>query len=423
LLRILPQPILDQPVHRPLWKRPVRCSFAGHPLHQQLDPLVDVADPPDMETSRPYRLDDLLLQHQVLDVGRRHHHPLLARQSSFPAQVVEPFDLAHHAPDRLHLAVLTRRSRRFPGSAAHRRGPTARPPTGRCRRGPPYVPALGRACADAYAARVFPGGLRAMAYCQPQCVRPGGVVTVHLSATRATVSMEVVRDGFEPEVVWRAADVTAAALPIPEDAPETGCGWPVAVTVSVGASWRSGVYLVRLAPAGAAEAEPPTALFVGRAATPAPGALPPVLPPTTRNAPHDAGGRNFYTGAVALSFERPLCAGMLAKPAGAGERVATLDAGAGPAAFMQYTARHGLAMWHGMAGWAAWERRFLRWAEAAGYRIDVATSLDLDRDPELFAPYRLYLSVGHDEYWSAGLRDDVEPFVAPPGDAALPPPP
>jgi hypothetical protein len=103
---------------------------------------------------------------------------------------------------------------------------------------------------------------------------------------------------------------------------------------------------------------------------------------------------------------------MLAKPAGSGERVATIDAGTGAAAFMEYTARHGLAMWHGMAGWAAWERRFLRWAEAAGYRIDVATSLDLDRDPDLLGPYRLHVSVGHDEYWSAGMRDAVERFVA-----------
>src|SRR5215467_13453584 len=52
LLRILPEPVLDHPVYRSLWKRPVRCPFTGHPLHQQLDPLVDVADRPDVETSR-----------------------------------------------------------------------------------------------------------------------------------------------------------------------------------------------------------------------------------------------------------------------------------------------------------------------------------------------------------------------------------
>ena len=33
--------------------------------------------------------------------------------------------------------------------------------------------------------------------------------------------------------------------------------------------------------------------------------------------------------------------------------------------------------------------------------------------------YSLYLSVGHDEYWSAGMRDTVEGFVARGGNAAF----
>src|SRR5262245_43139978 len=88
LLRILPQPILDQPVHRPLCKRPVRCPFAGCVPHQQLDSFVDVADRPDVKTSRPHGFDDFVLQHQVLHVCRRHHHALLARQSPFAADIV-----------------------------------------------------------------------------------------------------------------------------------------------------------------------------------------------------------------------------------------------------------------------------------------------------------------------------------------------
>src|SRR5262245_12032879 len=35
LLRIFAQPILDEPVHRALWKHPVRCAFASHSPHQQ----------------------------------------------------------------------------------------------------------------------------------------------------------------------------------------------------------------------------------------------------------------------------------------------------------------------------------------------------------------------------------------------------
>jgi hypothetical protein len=258
-----------------------------------------------------------------------------------------------------------------------------------------------------------------MAYCTPASVRPGAAVALHLSSTAARVAVEVVRDGVEPTVVWRADGVAAPALPVPDDAPENGCGWPVALTIPVDAAWPSGLYLVRCTRDGADEPDPPTAFFVVRAATPSPDGILLVLATTTWNAYNDVGGRNFYTGAVTLSFERPLPPGMLAKPDDDGARVATIDPGTGPAAFMAYTARHRLSMWHGMAGWAAWERTFLRWATAAGHRIDVATSADLETVPDLLAPYRLYLSVGHDEYWSAGMRDAVETFVARGGNAAF----
>jgi hypothetical protein len=255
-----------------------------------------------------------------------------------------------------------------------------------------------------------------LAYCLPESVRGGDTVGLHLSAP-TPVAVEVVRDGAVATVVWRRSGGAAAALPVPDDAPEAGCGWPVAVTIPVDPSWPSGLYLVRCTPAGAASPDPPTAFFVVRAATPSPDGILLVLATTTWNAYNDVGGRNFYTGAVTLSFERPLAAGLLAKPAEPGERVATLVPGTGADAFIDYTARHRLSMWHAMAGWATWERRFAAWAEAAGYRVDFATSTDIG--PELLAPYRLYLSVGHDEYWTAAMRDAVEGFVAGGGNAAF----
>ena len=37
-----------------------------------------------------------------------------------------------------------------------------------------------------------------------------------------------------------------------------------------------------------------------------------------------------------------------------------------------------------------------------------ATSADLDRDPALLTRHRIFISVGHDEYWSRAMRDRVE---------------
>jgi hypothetical protein len=82
-----------------------------------------------------------------------------------------------------------------------------------------------------------------------------------------------------------------------------------------------------------------------------------------------------------------------------------------------------LSPWAGSAGWPDWEQPFLAWAEREGYAIDVVTNADLEDHPELLAPRRgrlpLYLSVGHDEYWSGPMRDTVEGFIAGGGNAVF----
>jgi N,N-dimethylformamidase beta subunit-like, C-terminal len=66
-----------------------------------------------------------------------------------------------------------------------------------------------------------------------------------------------------------------------------------------------------------------------------------------------------------------------------------------------------------------WELHFARWAEKAGYHIDYAVNSDLEFRPEMLKPYRLVLSVGHDEYWSAPMRDHLEKFIAGGGNVAF----
>ncbi|WP_033340528.1 N,N-dimethylformamidase beta subunit family domain-containing protein [Catenuloplanes japonicus] len=68
---------------------------------------------------------------------------------------------------------------------------------------------------------------------------------------------------------------------------------------------------------------------------------------------------------------------------------------------------------------AWWDAPFLAWLERNGYDVDCCTDLDLHEDPGLLAPYRLLLSVGHDEYWSADMRTHVESFVDNGGNAAF----
>ncbi|MEU1088032.1 N,N-dimethylformamidase beta subunit family domain-containing protein [Streptomyces sp. NPDC005892] len=66
-----------------------------------------------------------------------------------------------------------------------------------------------------------------------------------------------------------------------------------------------------------------------------------------------------------------------------------------------------------------WEEPLLRWLPGAGYPVEFCSGLDLDEGDELLSPYRLLVVNGHDEYWSAGMRDSVETFVRKGGNLAV----
>ncbi len=68
---------------------------------------------------------------------------------------------------------------------------------------------------------------------------------------------------------------------------------------------------------------------------------------------------------------------------------------------------------------AHWDAPFIARLERLGYRFDYCLDLDLHRDPALLEPYRLLLSVGHDEYWSDAMRASVETFVRRGGNVAF----
>jgi len=66
-----------------------------------------------------------------------------------------------------------------------------------------------------------------------------------------------------------------------------------------------------------------------------------------------------------------------------------------------------------------WDMPFVAWLEDMGFRVDFCTSVDLHADPHLLDNYQLLLSVGHDEYWSKEMRDQVEAFIANGGNVAF----
>jgi len=54
------------------------------------------------------------------------------------------------------------------------------------------------------------------------------------------------------------------------------------------------------------------------------------------------------------------------------------------------------------------EYPMVRWLEANGYDVSYFTGVDTDRNGKLITQHKVFMSVGHDEYWSGGQRANVE---------------
>ena len=54
------------------------------------------------------------------------------------------------------------------------------------------------------------------------------------------------------------------------------------------------------------------------------------------------------------------------------------------------------------------EYPMVRWLEANGYHVSYSTGVDTDRRGDELLEHKVFLSVGHDEYWSGNQRAEVE---------------
>ncbi|MDP9330572.1 MAG: hypothetical protein M3P11_08060 [Actinomycetota bacterium] len=252
------------------------------------------------------------------------------------------------------------------------------------------------------------------AYCWPLSAAPGVPVGLHVSTDATAFDVEVSREGAEREIVFTSNDVHGAHHDTPEGASANGCNWPVSLEIPVAAAWRSGYYDVTVTAGG----ERANACFAVRPRPDDPAPILLVLSTNTWNAYNDWGGPNLYTGGTRVSFDRPFARGFLVKPEPARRKMQP-EPDREALWFFEWAEPLGLSVWSGGAGWWNWERPFIQWAEENGYRIDVVISQDLEDHPEILDVHRLFLSVGHDEYWSWGMRETVDRFTAGGGNAAF----
>lgn len=311
-----------------------------------------------------------------------------------------------------------------------------------------------------------PEGFFIEGYADRLSVPSGDGITFHVSTNLSRYSAEIARLGLQRKVVWAQDNLLGASHPVPTNASSHGCDWPPAFQIIVPLGWSSGYYSVILRGEGPHCQVCGEISFVVRAARPGQGSSILLQRTTNTDAAYNSwGGSTFYSGpdgpAHRVSFDRPY--------AGFGEDGIYLFVFEGrfekdldeqrisnplreafrgfgieiaPHSFVQvthpgqrwylvvpgitYTLKvegrylrvyDGFTTWE--SGWRNWERFFVAWAERSGYSLEYAVNTDLEFCPEILKNYRLVLSVGHDEYWSAPMRDQLEQFVEGGGNVAF----
>ncbi len=204
-----------------------------------------------------------------------------------------------------------------------------------------------------------------------------------------------------------------------------GPTWPPVADLIIPPDWPSGLYVARVeaVPLGSnpvssvIDTHAPIASkvvsevaqsmdipFVVRAAVP--GSQSGILlyiPDTTYEAYNFWGGRSLYgfmsMGAATWSYGSPIDAWPDYVP---------------PRAFgVSFARPYSDAV--GLPRWQYWEVPLIRWLARQGIAVELCTASDLHKDwannAGLLQNYRLLISIGHDEYWSKEMRDNVEGFA------------
>lgn len=253
---------------------------------------------------------------------------------------------------------------------------------------------------------------------------PGDAVEIRVSTTAGRFCLEIERDGLSPEVVHRAEEIPGQFHAAPENAAITGCGWPVAYTLTLPGDWPSGFYKIHFIAEQDGREQRHEHFFVIR---PEGGArradLVLVHSTATWTAYNAWGGSCHYAGLCGesgldrsprLSIQRPFERGFVELPVGAprvplGEPPPPMAASHYPN--LDYAYSRGLGKFYACASYATYQRPFMLWAEAQGFSLDQMTQHDLHLHPELLDGYKGLILVGHDEYWSAEMRRGVDGFV------------
>jgi hypothetical protein len=221
---------------------------------------------------------------------------------------------------------------------------------------------------------------------------PGEDIDFHVAAANPDqlYKLFVFREGnARPLVHAQLSNLPATVSPAIVDA-EFGFTWETSALIPglVTASWPSGYYLARLEPESVNSAQFDNTgeyiPFILKPVVPSSGKILVQLPTNTWLAYNDRLGRSYYTSprTFEASFHRPQ--------------------------------RHYWAWINGAtpSTVADVEGYYLRWLDQNGFSYDVVGNSDIEDNAILTASnYRLLITLGHDEYWTHGMKGTVKDFV------------
>src|SRR5437868_3553232 len=219
-------------------------------------------------------------------------------------------------------------------------------------------------------------------------VNHGDSIDFFVTTTAANFTIDIFRTGWYQGIGARKM-ASLGSFPgvhqaIPPPDPVTGmvaCKWTKTTTLTIPSTWVTGVYLAKLT---ASNGNASFIYFVVRND----GGHEDIMfqtSVTTYQAYNQWGGISLYNNttnksiykyahATKVSFDRPF------DPNDSN--------GAGHYLYVEYY--------------------FVRWAESQGYNLTYITDVDTHTNVNPLTNHKAFLSVGHDEYWSKGMRDNVQ---------------
>ncbi|WP_157269485.1 N,N-dimethylformamidase beta subunit family domain-containing protein, partial [Azohydromonas aeria] len=227
-------------------------------------------------------------------------------------------------------------------------------------------------------------------YATQMSVNRGSTVFFKVRTTAAAYRLDIYRLGWYGGQGARKVATVQPSAELPQNQPgcltqaATGlvdCGnWAVSASWAVPATATSGIYIARLVRSDTGGAS--HIVFVVRDDAGS-SALLFQTSDTTWQAYNDYGGNSLYSGgpgtspsrAYKVSYNRPF-------------NTRAVDGGQDWLFHAEYP--------------------MVRWLEANGYDVSYISGIDTDRSGSLLLNHRAFVSVGHDEYWSAQQRANVE---------------